>query len=78
MDVSQCSSYARGLESLRGLESNPVGVILDDGARPVTNSVIIAGNRSALMRACHGLSPSIARGHRVCNAEVGKIGGING
>lgn len=56
MDVGECRERARELKSILCLGSYPVGVILDDGARPVTNSVLAAGHRycQALMRARGG------------------------
>ena len=68
MDVNQCGSYARDLKSLLGLGFYPVGVILDDGTRPVTNSVLVTGHRycQALMRARRGEAVTLEpRGDRL-------------
>ena len=56
MDVNQTRSYAQDLKSLLGLETYPVGVILDDRRRPVSRSVLVTGHRycQALMRARRG------------------------
>jgi uncharacterized protein (DUF169 family) len=76
MDVNQCRSYARDLKSLLGLGSDPVGVILDDGARPVTNSVLVAGHRycQALMRARRGEAVTLEPGGIACPAAARAFG----
>jgi uncharacterized protein (DUF169 family) len=76
MDVNQFSSYARDLKSLLGLGSYPVGVILDDGTRPVMNSVIVEGHRycQALMRARRGEAVTLEPGGIACPAAARAFG----
>ncbi len=76
MDVKECTRYARELKAQLGLGSDPVGVILDDGARPVKDSVLAAGHRycQALMRARRGETVTIESEGIACPAAARAFG----
>ena len=76
MDVKECNAHARELKTLLGLRSDPVGVIFDEGARPVTNSVIVTGHRycQALMRARRGEAVSLGSEGIACPAAARAFG----
>ncbi len=76
MDVKECTRYARELKAQLGLGSDPVGVILDEGARPVANSVIVTGHRycQALMRARRGETVSLGSEGIACPAAARAFG----
>ena len=76
MDVKECRTYASELKSPLGLESDPVGVILDDGARPEANSVIVTGHRycQALMRARRGETVTLEPEGIACPAAARAFG----